>query len=491
MKTNQSQKRIVRKIGGLLLAAAMLGLAGCSKSEGEASAPASKFEWTTEISGTMPLFVVPGQHTELTYTGENLASVSVGTLPEGWSATVDGSARRITLSATESAATKATLTVTATGADTKSYTQQVELRCLNDFDDPAGVFVLNEGNMTTENGSLTWISPEGYVLADAYRTVNGTELGNVAQDMAFRDGKIYVISQNGNKNPNGTQFENDGMLVVMDARTLKRTAAYSNDDLEGLNWPSHIAVLDERHIYLRDNAGIHRFDATTKTLTSIEGSEGAPKSRFVTLGGKVYTYLVKNTLGKILEIDPASDAAVTYSLPYTTTYFINDIKGIQAADDGRIWIMAFGFGESSIGKFDLSTRKIKQHLIGIEVSVGSNGVAFVARGNDVYYADGTTIYHLLFDDEGEDEVNGEGDPLSSDEPMIDVAALDDNAGLSYNGLGVHPVTGRVYINTIKSFALYTQNQIWGFDFAVSFENPAVKYENYTNFPAGFYFPAGN
>jgi len=480
---------MLRKTWSLLLPVVVLTLGSCS--DEKETAPAPTFELTTEITAGEPQFVVPGKSIELAYTAANVASVEAGGLGEGWSAEVDPTAGRIEIAATDDAVTRTTLKITAAGTNGESLAKEVELYCLNVFDDPQGVFVLNEGNMTTENGSLTWISPEGYVLDDAYRTVNGTELGNVAQDMAFCDGKIYIISQNGNKNPNGTTFENDGMLVVADARTLKRTAAFTNEELEDLDWPTHVAVLDEHHIYIRDNRGIYRLDAGTKQLTFITGTDGAPKSRFVTMNGKVYTYLVKNTLGKILEIDPASDAAVTYSLPYTTTYFINDIKGIQAADDGRIWIMAFGFGESSIGKFDLSTRKIKQHLIGIEVSVGSNGVAFVARGNDVYYADGTTIYHLLFDDEGEDEVNGEGDPLSSDEPMIDVAALDDNAGLSYNGLGVHPVTGRVYINTIKSFALYTQNQIWGFDFAVSFENPAVKYENYTNFPAGFYFPAGN
>lgn len=480
---------MLRKTWSLLLPVVVLTLGSCS--DEKETAPAPTFELTTEITAGEPQFVVPGKSIELAYTAANVASVEAGGLGEGWSAEVDPTAGRIEITATDDAVTRTTLKITAAGTNGESLAKEVELYCLNAFDDPQGVFVLNEGNMTTENGSLTWISPEGYVLDDAYRTVNGTELGNVAQDMAFCDGKIYIISPNGNKNPNGTTFENDGMLVVADARTLKRTAAFTNEELEDLDWPTHVAVLDEHHIYIRDNRGIYRLDAGTKQLTFITGADGAPKSRFVTMNGKVYTYLVKNTLGKILEIDPASDAAVTYSLPYTTTYFINDIKGIQAADDGRIWIMAFGFGESSIGKFDLSTRKIKQHLIGIEVSVGSNGVAFVARGNDVYYADGTTIYHLLFDDEGEDEVNGEGDPLSSDEPMIDVAALDDNAGLSYNGLGVHPVTGRVYINTIKSFALYTQNQIWGFDFAVSFENPAVKYENYTNFPAGFYFPAGN
>lgn len=480
MKTNQSQKRIVRKIGGLLLAAAMLGLVGCSKSEGEASAPASKFEWTTEISGTTPLFVVPGQHTELTYAGENLASVSVGTLPEGWSATVDGSARRITLSATESAATKATLTVTATGADTKSYTQQVELRCLNDFDDPAGVFVLNEGNMTTENGSLTWISPEGYVLADAYKTVNGTELGNVAQDMAFRDGKIYVISQNGNKNPNGTQFENDGMLVVMDARTLKRTAAYSNDDLEGLDWPSHIAVLDERHIYLRDNAGIHRFDATTKTLTSIEGSEGAPKSRFVTLGDKVYTYKSSSVFCYLYELSTTGDAVTKYRLPY---YFM-EVVGIQGADDGRMWVMSYESNKAYINKFDFATSTVVRRQIGFKPETGSSGVAFVARGNDLYYADGVTLYHLPFDESADLDIDSGVDAQQS---LVDLEGLDEKVGILYNGLGIHPVTGRLYANTIRSYALFTQNRIWCLDPTASPVAPVAQYDNYTHFPAGFYF----
>ena len=87
-------------------------------------------------------------------------------------------------------------------------------------------------------------------------------------------------------------------------------------------------------------------------------------------------------------------------------------------------------------------------------------MAFAARGNDIYYADNMTIYHLAFDDDKEDDTNEAGDPVSAEEWMVDVSALDKNAGLQYNGLGVHPVTGRVYINTLKSFANYGQNQIW-------------------------------
>ena len=195
-------------------------------------------------------------------------------------------------------------------------------------------------------------------------------------------------------------------------------------------------------------------------------------------------------MSKILEISTESDVVNSISLPFRVTYDINEVLGIQKSDDGKIWIMTFGFGKPAIGKFDPTTKEIKQHLLGVKVSTGSSGVAFAAHGSDIYYADNMTIYHLAFDEE-EDKTDEEGKPVSAEEWMVDVSALDKNAGLQYNGLGVHPVTGRVYINTLKSFANYGQNQIWGFDFSASTEAPAVKYENYTNFPAGFFFPEKN
>ena len=116
----------------------------------------------------------------------------------------------------------------------------------------------------------------------------------------------------------------------------------------------------------------------------------------------------------------------------------------------------------------------------MEPGVGSSGEAFAAFGNKLYYADGVTVYCLPFD-ESEDLKADSG--LKAEQWMVDLSALDKSAGQRYNGLGVHPTSGRVYINTIKSFAQFEQNQIWGFDFDVNAEVPAVKYENYTNFPA--------
>ena len=457
-----------RLLWSTLLLAAALTTASCSSDDTPAAEPT--FEFTTGVETGMPVMVVPGTPTTLTYKAEHLAGLTAEALPQGWDIAIDPAAGSITLEAADDAVSKAVLRLSATGSAAQQPLCEVELRCLNTFDDPAGTFILIEGNMTTENGSLTYISPEGYVLDDAYRTVNGSELGNVAQDMAFCDGKIYVISQNGNRNANGAEFENDGMLVVMDARTLRRTASFSNEELAGLDWPTHIAVLDERHIYIRDNAGVHRLDGETGTLTFVEGSEDAPKSRFVTMNGKVYTYL-SGSFSKILEMDTQSDVATSHSLPYRLACAIERIIGIQAADDGRIWIMSYtsktsGAGEIAIGKYDLAANTMTQRRISVEPGVGSSGVAFAADGNNLYYADGVTLYRLPFD---EDPSLKADSGLDAEQWLADLSTLDANALQGYNGPAIHPATGHLFVNTIKSFPLFTQNQAWEFDPAVAFE----------------------
>ena len=198
--------------------------------------------------------------------------------------------------------------------------------------------------------------------------------------------------------------------------------------------------------------------------------------------------------GTLLDIDHGTYPFVTSSNPNSGAacvgagvgpQHINEVLGIQAADDGRMWIMTFGFGKTAMNKFDLSTQDIVQRQINIKPTAGASGVAFAAHDNLVYYADGTTIYRLPFDESAElDAASG----LDAVELLTDVSGLDPNAGQLYNGLGVHPATGHLYINSIKSYAQFTQNQIWEFDPAGDFLSPLAKYENYTNFPAGFFFP---
>lgn len=467
----------MKSICAVMLVALAVLVGSCSKENGGTVGLPGSFKWITEINSEQPVFVAVDTPLKLEYAVENVKSVTVGELPQGWTATVDEAAGSVTLTATAQAEQKVNVQVKVLGADDKEVVESVALYCLNSFDNPKGTFVLNEGNMTTENGSLTYITPEGYVIADAYKAVNGTELGNVAQDMAFCNGKIYVIAQNGDLNAVGTKFENDGMLVVMDAKTLKKEAALSKTELADLDWPTHIAVLDDQHIYIRDNAMVRRLDLTTKTLHPVSGTDNAPKSQFVVTNGKVYTYKAGSISG-LLEISADNDAAKSILFPFKLTYQINSVLGMKAADNGEFWVMGFGFGKTFIGKFDPTTKKMTQKLIGVKPFVGASGVTFANKGNKLYYADGTTIYCLNFD-------AAEGEEAES--VVTDLNNIDVNAGMLYNGISAHPVTGLIYINTIKGFAQFTQNQIWAFDFDANAEEPVAKYENYTHFPAGFFF----
>lgn len=281
----------------------------------------------------------------------------------------------------------------------------------------------------------------------------------------------------------GSHFDNDGMLIVVNAKTLKKEIAFSNAELPGIDWPSHIAVIDEQHVYIRDNEGIKHLDMSSKELKFVEGTEQAPKSQFFTRDGKVYTYK-PGLISGIIEITPEDDSVKKILFPYTLSCQINTVLGIKPADDGDIWVMSFGAGKSAISKFNPTTRETIQRQISVQPSVGSSGMGFAVKGNTFYYADGTTIYQMNFNDDPElDETSG----LDSEEILCDLNTLDNNAGMLYNNIAVHPKTGQVYINTIKSYAQFQTNQIWAFDFNASKDAPAAKYENYTNFPAGCYF----
>ena len=113
-----------------------------------------------------------------------------------------------------------------------------------------GVFLLNEGSMNTETGSLTYLNAKHKVIVDnAFYRVNGKRLGNVCQDMAFANDKIYIISQN------GKAHGGEGMLVIAEAKSLKFLSEYTDEALVKLN-PSHIAVVGDK-IYLRTDKGIY------------------------------------------------------------------------------------------------------------------------------------------------------------------------------------------------------------------------------------------
>ena len=141
-----------------------------------------------------------------------------------------------------------------------------------------GAFILNEGNMGNETGTLTFVDSKGIAVDSAYYRVNQTLLGNVCQDLFISDNKMYILSQNGAKNGG------EGLLTIANATSLEKEKVYDNTTL---SWPSNLAVVGE-NLYIRDNNGVYMLDTSTEVLTFVEGTKGALKNRMAVVGDKAF-----------------------------------------------------------------------------------------------------------------------------------------------------------------------------------------------------------
>jgi hypothetical protein len=348
------------------------------------------------------------------------------------------------------------ITLTVTNPDGVVATSSVKVSVYGKFKN--GTFILNEGNMTSENGSLIFISPKGVITDSAFFKVNKTPLGNVTQDLFIANNKIYIISQNGNR-------MGGDMLVVANAETLKKEASYNDELSKTLSWPTHIAVVGSNNVYIRDNKGVYLFNTDTKALKFIDGTDGADKNRMAVVGSKVFV--------------PAGDKLFAIQGEKVDVIkMAGNVSGVLKASDGNLWISCTTT-PAQISKLNPSNYAIIKTNEIAEAKIGAGWGAtpgISAIGDTLYFSNASTkIYRHIF-------TTGKTDF------MVDVEGKIEDAGIVYNNLAVHPKTGQVFFNTIKGYGwdfLINDISVWKFGDAA----PVLKadYKNHTHFPAGIFF----
>lgn len=430
-----------------------------------------------------PIFVFkPGEQKRMPIAYKNIVKMQITNLPDGWEANLHKPDHYVNVKAPSSDFKMGRKEIILKGWDEKGRVYEaVAVVTVSDpkvgYGNNLSTLILNEGNMTTENGSLIYISPDGQVINNIYSLINGKELGNVTQDLFIKEGKMWIISQNGGMNAMGQAFSNEGMLVKVDLKTMKKEIVFDEKlkNEEGkykLSWPTHLAVLDDKNIFIRDNGGVSHFDSTNGELTLIEGTRGAAKNRMAVANNKVFVIKGKNIL--VFEANK-KEVVKTITLP-------GSISGIERSKDDNLWVSISK--PAMFVKLDSKTyNNIKENTItegGLNNGMTSTP-AFSAKSDTLYYNNaGTTIYRHIFN-------------LNKTEKMVNVKEYVENANIVYNGIGVHPITGDVYINTIKGFGWdFVTNEISVFNF--DNPDPSVSpyktgYKNHTRFPAGIFFPA--
>ncbi len=328
-----------------------------------------------------------------------------------------------------------------------------------------GTFVLNEGNMTSENGSLIFIDKDGNIFDDVYKEENGIDLGNVAQDLFISDNKMYIVTQNG---------RNDGFISVANAETMKRIDSYTSLPL---SWSSHIAVINDS-VFVRDNKGVHRISPITKSAVLIKGTKGAEKTRMAVIEDKLYVAAKKN----VLIIDNKSDSIVgNIEFPF-------NVHAVSKSSDNKLFVSITGNQIASVARAakivkvnPSDNRIIQENELALDGAPFQRNVNLSAKADTLYFQGvGTSLLRHVF-------------TANETVEMCKIMEYADDAGMYYNAPAVHPVTGEVFANTIKGYGMaYQINNITALDFSKKTADGkyvARNYKDYTRFPAGIYFSA--
>ena len=338
-----------------------------------------------------------------------------------------------------------------------------------------GAFLLNEGNSGNETGSLTYIHPSKKLVIDqAYFHINGTKLGNVCQDLAFGNDKVYIISQNGPRNGG------EGLLTIAEAGSLKKVKVY-NDATLAQKWPTHIAVIRD-HIYLRAD-----YKATPTSpkgciyrgtedggFTLIPETEGVMKMRMAQIGERLFALTSDS---KVLMIQGTQVVRELDLSPAKPT-------GIAVSHDGKLWVSTTS--PNAILKVDPTPDNfvaLDTHVLDKSISATgpqswerTTSSAFFAHGDKLYFTgQSSVIYCHDF-------------ATSKTTQVIDVKTIDGvgtSANQYYNSLGVDPATGELYYAAFEDYSTYNKKNV-----TMVLKADGTKLllkEQVNSFPAGFYF----
>lgn len=326
-----------------------------------------------------------------------------------------------------------------------------------------GAFLLNEGNRTNETGTITYVDADKKVILDsAYIHVNRTKLGNVCQDLTFANDKVYIISQNGQRNGG------EGLLTIAKAGTLEKIKVFNDATLEAKD-PTHIAVIDSR-IYLRAGDGVY-LGTEDGGFKVIAGTEKAQMLRMAVIGQRVFA----TTSDKKLLMIQGDQVVKELLLAETAT-------GLALADDGNLWVAISNKGSNNqilkVSADPADFKILDTQAVSLSLSNYTTASVIQPHGNVLYFAVAPWMAPISIH---KHDFTAKATTLFAN--ILDTKYAPE-LKVHYNSLGVDPKTGYIYYAGMSDYKTYRQNSTFVLD---PQGNVLVKKDNTNSFPAGWYF----
>lgn len=226
-----------------------------------------------------------------------------------------------------------------------------------------GVIILNEGNFTYGNTSLTYYNiPSGNEENDVFYRQNGVPLGDVAHSATLQGGLLYVV------------INNSGKVIVMNMGKYPSLKAFEfTGKITGLVSPRFLEILSESKAYISDLYArkISVFDPRTLKITgSVQTGDISgeyyrhPTEQMISYGDFLFTNSYSFD-DQILIINTITDEAID------SIRVLKQPSSMVADKNNKLWVICdggyqgSGYRDENAGlvRIDMETRTIERVFI--------------------------------------------------------------------------------------------------------------------------------
>jgi len=280
----------------------------------------------------------------------------------------------------------------------------------NKYLESEGVFILNEGNFMSGNGTLSFYSYDSAkIYNNVFSTVNNRPLGDIPYSMAIKGDKAYIV------------VNNSGKIEVVGKNSMR-----SLKIITGLVSPRNILLINDQKAYVSDLYSDYVTIINPEINTVIREIHIGTSSEAMILAGNK-AYVANWVSGNMLFIIDTETDLVTGSIEVGV-----EPESLVIDKNSTLWVLCNGgwkrenFAEL-IGISTLTDEIIERHIFPM---ITDSPSCLRINGN------GDTLYYI---DKGVRRMSIEASEL----PEIAFISEQDEA---FYKIGINPVNGEIFIS---------------------------------------------
>ncbi len=287
-----------------------------------------------------------------------------------------------------------------------------------------GVFILNEGNYTYGNSSLSFYNPDSNKISNQIfsKANKGSAIGDVLQSMTIQDSLGYLV------------VNNSGKIMVVNTNTFQFKSA-----ITGLVSPRQLLILNSAKAYVSDlySNSISIIDLKSFSVT---GSIHLNKSSesMVLFGNYVFVsnWSKQNTLQRIdISTDKLTDSLVITKQP--NSMVLDKNNKLWVLSDGGYSGIQGGKVKACLTRINPVSFSIEQEFVFPDNNSAPTRLSLNRTKDTLFYLNGSW---------GQSQDNGGVYKMAVTESQLPVSAFIPENGRLFYALGIDPKNSDIYVS---------------------------------------------